>query len=695
MEKLRFSTAVLRLLGEELNPYPDQGILELVKNAYDADASECTVELLGAHIVGGSIRVRDNGIGMVPEQIRDGWLVVGESTKAGRERSPGGRLLVGSKGLGRLAALRLGGKALLVTRPKEKPEKEYSVSLDWKAFDEAQLVEQVELNIEEHARKRATPSGTEVLVEDLPFAWKPGDVKRLARALLLLTDPFENSGGFRAKLKADEFSEIARRARQGYWSDCDWHLVASVGVDGKAKAQVCNSAGDVVFQADHETVTDDQTKKSYNTPPLTFELWEFLLDRKRFSTKTAKFDDVKNWLSVFGGVYLYHRGVRVAPYGDPGNDWLDMNLSRVRSPELRPSTNNSIGRVTVEDPKALLQQKTDRLGFVDNESFRELIEFACDALDWMARERLRARETRKRSQRKEVEKKRTEAHAEATKVVEKLPRAVRGVVEQAIKRLEDAQSAEIEVLQDEAQLYHTLGTVGTTAAAFAHQTNKPLCLIQTESESLESLLGNPKQPSFPQLSLACVQRIRRASKALLAFADVTLKLLEHEKRRRGRLEVHQSIEDTVGLLKPYFDLMHVIPRYEFEPQKLHIFGSRAAFEAVLTNLISNSLQAFSRGDRQGLESGKQRESDGRLLVFRSRFVNERVRLIIMDNGPGMSNISLDDIWLPGRTTTERGTGLGLAIVKDVISDLGGSIEVVANGEIGGAQFIIELPVRNT
>jgi len=120
-EKLRFSTAVLRLLGEELNPNPDQGILELVKNAYDADAPSCKVFLEEAHLPGGTIRVVDDGDGMLPDQIRDGWLVVGESEKSATKRSPGGRLFVGSKGLGRLGALRLGRHATLITRPKSEP----------------------------------------------------------------------------------------------------------------------------------------------------------------------------------------------------------------------------------------------------------------------------------------------------------------------------------------------------------------------------------------------------------------------------------------------------------------------------------------------------------------------------------------------------------------------------------------------
>ena len=60
---------------------------------------------------------------------------------------------------------------------------------------------------------------------------------------------------------------------------------------------------------------------------------------------------LRDWLGEVGGVHLYHRGLRVFPYGDPGQDWLDMNLRRAASPEERPSTNTSIGRVVVLDAR--------------------------------------------------------------------------------------------------------------------------------------------------------------------------------------------------------------------------------------------------------------------------------------------------------------------------------------------------------
>src|SRR4051812_3992851 len=75
-ERLHFSTEMLSRLGEELNPHTDQGILELVRNAYDADATKCVVELINAHRSGGGVRVSDDGDGMTADDIRDGWLVL-------------------------------------------------------------------------------------------------------------------------------------------------------------------------------------------------------------------------------------------------------------------------------------------------------------------------------------------------------------------------------------------------------------------------------------------------------------------------------------------------------------------------------------------------------------------------------------------------------------------------------------------
>src|SRR3954447_16920215 len=118
VEQLRFAPQILARLGEELTPNPDQGVLELVRNAYDADASRCLVQLENVTEPGGMIRIRDWGDGLDLGSVVDGWLVVGRSSKKAERRTPSGRLQVGQKGLGRLAALRLGSRAELTTWPR-------------------------------------------------------------------------------------------------------------------------------------------------------------------------------------------------------------------------------------------------------------------------------------------------------------------------------------------------------------------------------------------------------------------------------------------------------------------------------------------------------------------------------------------------------------------------------------------------
>src|SRR5947209_19668723 len=114
---LRFASEILRRLGEELNPSPDQGIVELAKNSYDADARRCTVALKDVTASGGTVVVTDDGLGMTVSDIQDGWLVLGRSLKDVTQPTALGRIPAGSTGLGRLAALRLGREVRLRTRP--------------------------------------------------------------------------------------------------------------------------------------------------------------------------------------------------------------------------------------------------------------------------------------------------------------------------------------------------------------------------------------------------------------------------------------------------------------------------------------------------------------------------------------------------------------------------------------------------
>ena len=321
--RIRFSTEILRRLGEELNPSPDQSLLELVKNAYDADARHCRVELINTDEPGGTVLISDDGDGMELEAIQDGWLVIGRSGKSIRERTRLERVPAGSKGLGRLAALRMGSTVGLSTRPRTTISDQYRLRIDWSDFDEARVVDDVVLPIEKEPRPPGTGQGTDISVENLRSHLGRMDVKRLARAMILLADPFgDDPEGFEPVLLAPEFGDLEKLVRERYFEDADFHLVADLHGDGRAEAQVVDWRGAELFRARHEDLAMKRKGELYRCPGASFHLWVFRLSKDNFEPRTATVEELRTWLQSFGGVHIYYNGLRVAPYGNEGNDWL-------------------------------------------------------------------------------------------------------------------------------------------------------------------------------------------------------------------------------------------------------------------------------------------------------------------------------------------------------------------------------------
>ena len=268
--RIRFSADILRRLGEELNPHLDKGIVELVKNSYDADATWCRIELRGTDRAGGAIVVTDNGYGMTPTEIERGWLVLGSSTKAAAQVTRLGRIPAGSKGLGRLAALRMGSRALLTTRPRTSRE-EYRLLIDWSRFEATDLVDDVDLNIEQGTTSRkagnGTEVGTEIRIQGVRKRIQRMEVKRLARELILLADPFgDDPSGFAPTLVAPDFDDLASLVRNRYFQDAEFHLVAGVNEAGCAAAEVVDWKGERLFSAEHGRAGGGAERQTVSLP---------------------------------------------------------------------------------------------------------------------------------------------------------------------------------------------------------------------------------------------------------------------------------------------------------------------------------------------------------------------------------------------------------------------------------------------
>lgn len=680
--RLRFAPDVLRRLGEELNPSPEQGILELVRNAYDADATRCVVKLKDVTTTGGEVRISDNGSGMTIREIRDSWLVLGKSQKQSDERTAKrNRLQVGSKGLGRLAALRLGTIAQIRTRPESSPGTEHRVEFDWAKFETARTIDRVALDITTH-NTRLRP-GTDVIVRHVQRRFTTTDVTRLARALVLLASPFETKTSFRPSLDAPEFASMEKLVRRGYWGQAAYVVHATLDAAGVSSAQLVDrERGGRVVNATHADLRRVKGRPPYAAPPARFDLHVFRLGgdaSTRPLTSGVTLGALREWLRIVGGVHLFHRGLRVYPYGDPGHDWLEMNLRRAASPEEKPSTNNSIGQMIVLDESAVLQQKTDRTGFIETEEFHDLRQFGQDVLRWVSRVRLKEAEERRRREREKARASLAAAQAAMQAAVAAAPAAARPELQRAQRHLQAATSREVSALAGDLELYRTLATIGTTTAVMAHEAFNPpatiIKLIRVIRTRGRKLLGDDYRNIEEQVDL-----IERSARRLGTLVQLPRRLLDRSKRDRGTYSANTVINEALEILKPLLDDHRIRMECYWDAGDPQYVGTIAALESIITNLVINSVGA--------LDDSRKRDRLVRVQTLGSEGV---IVIDVSDNGPGISGISLEDIWLPGRGTSTRGVGLGLTIVRDLVADLNGTVEALATGALGGAQFIVQLP----
>jgi signal transduction histidine kinase len=706
--QLRFAPDILIRLGEELVPHADLGVMELVRNAYDADALSCTLRLIDADAPGGTLMVSDDGDGMTAEQLANGFLLIGKSAKTTDPTTRTGRRKVGEKGLGRIAALRLGTEVDIRTRSRTQPGFEHTLSIDWKVVDAAEAVEDVRFSIS--SRPTDLGHGTDVEVRDLRQALTDADADRLARALLLLSGPFKQDTQFQVSCDAPGFDALSDLLGDPPLQWCEYRLVANLDDQGYVSATLYNWRGEPEFQASHEKIAvtrrgrGSQVLLPFDAPPARFELWMFNLNpgaskEPRFAAQDTTL--LRRWLKQVGGIHLYHRGLRVQPYGDRGNDWLGINLRRAGSPELRPSTNTSVGRVQVDDPLGRLVPKTDRSGFIDNQAFGDLQTFAHCALDWAANEREKQREQKRAGAAKKARDKRKEAEEKFNRIIKAIQpdpdTPVLDIGETAmLEQLSDSAIELVEALQEENRaqhedltLYRNMATVGTSTAVFAHEALRPAKRIITELQTIARRARKWISDEVYEDQLGdSVDTARESALTLETFAQLPLSLVRKKKREPGPVEIDRTCEGVVRLFARYLEEREIAVEFDLDTAGTPVHTTVADMESIVSNLLANAAHAFTRRDAPDRD---------RVIRIRTRLEEHNdkpgIALYVDDTGPGIKDISLGLIWLPGKSTRDNGTGLGLTIVRDVVADLGGTQAAEENGELGGAGFRIWLPTK--
>lgn len=144
------SARTARLIGMENFANAEGAVVELVKNAYDADADTCIVVAdIRENRSESKLFIIDNGSGMTDDVIIKHWMTIGTDDKLINTRSSKKkRIKSGAKGIGRFALNRLGASAEMLSFVDEDAPNGYIWNVDWNKFEEARVLSDVEASLE-------------------------------------------------------------------------------------------------------------------------------------------------------------------------------------------------------------------------------------------------------------------------------------------------------------------------------------------------------------------------------------------------------------------------------------------------------------------------------------------------------------------------------------------------------------------
>jgi two-component system NtrC family sensor kinase len=247
-----------------------------------------------------------------------------------------------------------------------------------------------------------------------------------------------------------------------------------------------------------------------------------------------------------------------------------------------------------------------------------------------------------------------------------------------IDDITERRAAEKALLNREHRLRESsrLAALGLLAGGMAHGLNNPLGVIMGFSELALNEVLSPKVERYIQTVYSETERAARIIRNVLSFArGIPL--------TQTNVAVPTILERVIGLKSQELADANISVITQFSPDLPMIAGDPFQLIAALLNIITNAQQAMAKASVRGE------------LTIRAYQVEDKIRISIEDNGPGILPEHLDRIFDPFFTTKEvgKGTGLGLSLAYGVIRQHGG--ELWAESVVGaGSTFHIELPLSS-
>ena len=689
---IRVHARALAALGRDLVTDDAVAVMELVKNSYDALATSVDVRVRpdgDSPGEAGYIEVADDGHGMDYQTIRDAWCVIatparGESPVA--RSGPRTRAVTGEKGLGRLAAARLGDDIQVRTRKAGSPVLEFS--LNWRDLFEIRDIGDADIRVSRLPGDAfGGEQGTTIRIGSLRSDWDRDRIDDLGADLARLVPPF-GADDFAIRLEApgrDGAVDVRNVRLPEYLSEPKYRIAGKVDANGtihwRYRYRPIGGGG-----GREEARTEDRDDSGTACGPFEFEIraWDLSTDDTRDMAEHYREtrNRIRALIKEHRGISLYRDDVLALPKSERARDWIGLDLRRISRVGTRLSTSQVIGyvRITRADNPDIIDT-SDRERLVDNPAFavfRDSIQRVVEILE-------NERDTDRKEGRKQESARDLLADVTAEPLIAELEalQDEGGNVEDAISatrtfasKLERARTD----IEQRFGYYNRLAVVGTIGQIVIHEIRNQTTVI---GRGLRKAAEAAKRTGDDVLARA-VDLADGSAVALEALADRFAPLARRGYRPGRRISVlEEAMDRCCEMLAPELRSNLVEVEKPAGPRT----GARidpAELDAVILNLMSNSIYWMSR-----------REGD-RLLRFRVAPgpAAGRVTVSVDDTGPGIDARDRELVFRPGWTRKPEGIGMGLVVASEMVEDRGGRMRTSIPGALGGATFEFDLPLAD-
>lgn len=710
---------LIQRLGYELVGRAETAVSELIKNSYDADATIVDVDFVNTSVLGGTLIISDNGLGMTKQQLINGFMRISSTDKLHNPKSIRfNRTKAGKKGIGRFAAQRLGEQLIIVTQTKDS-EDAIRIKIDWNEYSIDKDLTSITFPIE--TVQKAKTEGTIIEIRGLREKWSEASIKRIYRYVSELFQPdylserskvdnlaIQNEQTFKVN-----FNLVSGSEKKAFLNErtsvFDKSLAVFEGYIDK------NHGGIVTVKSVSLGIDDileitytDDNKRFFLLSDVYFKIYYFIYGRPQYygdRISGSELRKIQELSKTASGVKLYRNGFRVLPYGEPKDDWTNIDKrwsSESGKTNIPLSNQNLFGFVEIIDPTGdTFEETASREGLIENESFNQLSDFINKSL---VQVRGRIAERIKIFEEKQNKDDFTQYSASKEQTTQEMFDKLKSILGNKSDQSEKEQNEEqdtttesnqkegleiikkLENLIEEAGMLRVLAGLGLTIGEFTHEMKQFHSSVYGHISRLNQLTLNAEVQNH-------INGIKSDFDNLFGYTDYFgITISQNTNRKKSPIDLLAVLDRFQNTIKNDLEKNKIefnVDAYDFDVTTIPMHSSE--WNSILYNLYTNSRKAIKRANVIGKILVEVGVEDDYL------FVN------FLDNGDGIPKENENRVFNAFFSTSTPasfdapneeqliGTGLGLKIVKDIIISYKGNICVAPPSKDYSTCFKITIP----